>query len=410
MSKQSLLIKETNKLQTVVHFLNSKGRKSRKTYVTYSIALAHFQTFLSESEYCDYNIETILAPLLQGNINVYKLLDKFVGYLVDGNRKLSYQSIVVYIAGVKSYLEFSDVDISSQKFKKMVTLPSKQKRSKQAIDAEDIRNILTACTNVRLKTLLLVLASSGMRVGEALSLRNSDVNFDQAPTAIHVRAENTKTNQERDIYISDEAASELRKFIDSRYGTKDEYNKYPNHLIFTKRTLKRETVDTRMLYVRVHDQFVKLLEKIDMNKRNDGQVRRKITFHSLRTFVKSTIATHTTSDFSEYYLGHSYSTYWNIKESERRELYIKCMKYLTFLDYPTVESIGKDFESKLEERDHEVASLIENIKSLETEKERMVSKFNESELKRSKELKDFRQEMEDKLRKILAKVDVAKLK
>src|SRR5918994_5398435 len=35
----------------------------------------------------------------------------------------------------------------------------------------------------------------------------------------------------------------------------------------------------------------------------------------------------------------------------RIELYKKCMKYLTFLDYPTVESVGKDFESKLEEQE-----------------------------------------------------------
>jgi hypothetical protein len=34
-----------------------------------------------------------------------------------------------------------------------------------------------------------------------------------------------------------------------------------------------------------------------------------------------------------------------------KELYQKCMKYLTFLDYPTVESVGQDFESKLEEQE-----------------------------------------------------------
>lgn len=389
MPKQSLLIKETNELQTVKNFLNSKGRKSNKTHVTYSISLSHFQTFLSESEYSDHNVQTILTPLLKGHTNVYKLLDKFVGYLVDRKTKLSYQSIVVYIAGVKSYLEYNDVDISSNKFKKMVTLPSKQKRSKQAIDANDIRNILSSCTNDRLKSLLLVLASSGMRVGEALSLRNTDVNFDESPTKIHIRAENTKTNQERDVYISDEATRDLKKFINSRYDAKEEYKKYPNHLIFAKRNLKRETVDTRMLYVRLHDQFVKLLEKVDMNKRNDGQVRRKITFHSLRTFVKSTIATHINTDFSEFYLGHSYSTYWNIKESERRELYIKCMKYLTFLDYPTVAAIGKDFESKLEERDREIDQI---------------------KIKHNRELQELKQEMESRLKKIVAKIDIARLK
>jgi integrase len=350
----TLLIRETNELETVKQFLKSKGRKSNKTKTIYSIALSHFQTFLHNSEYSNYNIETIIGPLADGKINVYTLMDKFVGYLDDRKIKLSYQSVVVYIAGVKSYLEYYDVDISSNKFRKKVTLPSKEMRSKEPIDAEDIRAILLACTSVRLKALLLVLASSGCRVGEALSLRNGEVNFDQSPTIIHIRAENAKTKQERDVYISNEASRELKKFIHSRYGVKDEYREYPNHFIFTKRNLKRETVDTRMLYVRLHDQFIKLLDKVEKNQRNDGRTRRNITFHSLRSFVKSVISIHTTQDYSEWFLGHSYSTYWNIKESERRELYKKCEKYLTFLDYPTVENIGRDFEARLEERDKEI--------------------------------------------------------
>lgn len=81
---------------------------------------------MHKSEYRNYNIETILAPLTEGKVNVYTLPDKFVGYLVDRKTKFSYQSIAVYIAGVKSYLEFNDVDISSTKFRKKVTLPSKQ--------------------------------------------------------------------------------------------------------------------------------------------------------------------------------------------------------------------------------------------------------------------------------------------
>ena len=85
--------------------------------------------------------------------------------------------------------------------------------------------------------------------------------------------------------------------------------------------------------------------------RLEGHLRRKITFHSFRTYVKSQIAVHINSDYSEWFLGHSGSTYWNIPENQRIELYKKCMKYLTFLDYPTVESVGKDFESKLEEQE-----------------------------------------------------------
>ena len=145
MSKVStLLIRETNELETVKQFLSSNGRKSPQTKTIYSIALSHFQTFLQKSEFRNYNAETILIPLAEGKINVYSLFDRFVVYLVDIKPKLSYQSISVYIAGVKSYLEYYDVDISSNKFRKKVTLPSKEKRSKEAIDAEDIRSILLA--------------------------------------------------------------------------------------------------------------------------------------------------------------------------------------------------------------------------------------------------------------------------
>ena len=40
------------------------------------------------------------------------------------------------------------------------------------------------------------------------------------------------------------------------------------------------------------------------------------------------------------------------------------MKYLTFLDYPTVESVGADFESKLQERDKEIDQLKNGMEEL----------------------------------------------
>lgn len=46
------------------------------------------------------------------------------------------------------------------------------------------------------------------------------------------------------------------------------------------------------------------------------------------------------------------------------------MKFLTFLDFNTVESVGKDFEAKLEQRDQEVLSLVEKVKQLEQKLER----------------------------------------
>ena len=54
--------------------------------------------------------------------------------------------------------------------------------------------------------------------------------------------------------------------------------------------------------------------------REDGNnKRRKITLHSFRRYVKSTISDLGYQDFSEYFIGHSGSTYWTKKESEKAE-------------------------------------------------------------------------------------------
>jgi hypothetical protein len=63
---------------------------------------------------------------------------------------------------------------------------------------------------------------------------------------------------------------------------------------------------------------------------------------------KGVISNQVNQDYSEWFLGHSKSPYYTIKEQERREIYTtKCMKYLTFLDYTTLEATGKNIEAKL---------------------------------------------------------------
>jgi len=58
------------------------------------------------------------------------------------------------------------------------------------------------------------------------------------------------------------------------------------------------------------------------------------------------------------FLGHAKSSYWTKKEEARREIYkTKIMKYLTFLDYQTLETTGKNIEKKLVEKEIEIESL-----------------------------------------------------
>jgi hypothetical protein len=53
--------------------------------------------------------ETISEPLNKNAINVYELLDNFVSFLIT--LKLSAESIKLYMAVVRSYLAYYDIDI-----------------------------------------------------------------------------------------------------------------------------------------------------------------------------------------------------------------------------------------------------------------------------------------------------------
>ena len=55
------------------------------------------------------------------------------------------------------------------------------------------------------------------------------------------------------------------------------------------------------------------------------------------------------ADFSEWFIGHSGSTYWTKKDAEKAEIFRKIEPYLTFLNIPQLERHGADIQSKVEE-------------------------------------------------------------
>jgi integrase len=157
--------------EKVDNFLDSRARNSKATKYTYKYGLQHFDKFLEvEGEKFPYgglNIETILVPLVKKEIDGYALLDSFVSYLTKF--PISNYSIISYMTSVKSYLQYYDIDILPYKYKLRVTVPKEYHEEEHSINQADIREILKACNNLRLKAYLYVLASCGARANEALA-------------------------------------------------------------------------------------------------------------------------------------------------------------------------------------------------------------------------------------------------
>ena len=246
-------------------------------------------------------------PLLrQNDIDVYKLLNSFVTYLQNETKNggnLTLKSIENYIVAVRSYFQYSDVDISPAKFKYRVSLPPVYHEDEEDIDSTDIKEILNHCANRRLKAYLLVLASGGMRAVEGLAIRECDIDFSginfsdpndrNIPAVIRIRKEYSKTRTERHIFISNEAARYLHYWIEWKYRDRHAENKQLRNRVRNRDDLIFSTVnyvpgDTRNrdlngLYTKVLIEFQKVLKTVGfVTRKQDGVYKRhNVTFHSL---------------------------------------------------------------------------------------------------------------------------------
>lgn len=372
------------KLPRVQQFLTSKQRGSIYHNISYKTALVYLQQFVV-IKYSGLNLDNIIDSIKPGNIDVYTLLDEFVAHLQT--KRLSQATINQYMTYTKSYLQYHDVDIVTHKFKKRVIIPKIPKEDEIPIDQNDIRTILLQTHNRRLKTYLLVLATSGVRAIEACAIRVCDINFNESPTRIHVRANYTKTKRARDIYISDEASQYLRQWIEYRFRivlkkTKNIDREISESLVFQVYDIDIYTTTPQSIYKKLVQQFHNVLVRVDFDQRKDGMPqRRQITLHSFRRFVKTTIADSPAgSDYSEWFLGHTKSSYYVSKPAVRADIYrTKCMKYLTFLEYSTLEATGKSLEARMGEFEKEKQIMSqkheEEIRELREQTDRKLSEI-----------------------------------
>jgi integrase len=239
----------------------------------------------------------------------------------------------------------------------------------------------------------MLLASTGLRATEALSIRLKDLDFESYQQAkVTIRGEYTKTKVDRYVFLTKEVQNQIKNWLEYKYRKRrvcgrdkntgkltDEYRipeKNFDDLIFSVYTNNNSAVrnknknKNRLPRSRPHnnyyymvDLFAKTLDRIGMGSREESnERRRKITLHSMRRFVKTTISDLGYSDYSEWFIGHSGSTYWRKKDNEKAEIFKKIEPYLTFLNVPQLERQGADFQTKIEELQLINQSLRENDK------------------------------------------------
>ena len=179
----------------------------------------------------------------------------------------------------------------------------------RAIDPEDIQALLKAITNLRDRTLILLLLRTGMRIGELLTTKLVDLNLSQRRIEIF---EAPKNRVGRVVYISDDVLWALKQWLEQR--------KYDSAYIFYG-------YRGRMLsYEAARCMFKKYLSKA-------GLAHKGYTLHALRhTFASELLNAGMRLECLQQLLGHSSiemtRRYARLTDNTRREEYFKAMQII----------------------------------------------------------------------------------
>jgi integrase len=108
------------------------------------------------------------------------------------------------------------VVIDPVRFRAKVVMPRVEDPDDRAPTLEELRGILS-WGKMRTKTLIIVMATSGMRLGEAKALKIGNIEFDSRPRRITLSPKVAKkTGKGRTVYITDEATEYLKRYLEER--------------------------------------------------------------------------------------------------------------------------------------------------------------------------------------------------
>ena len=289
-------------------------------------------------------------------------LDKFVRFMSKDHDDIqvntystfkakSPRTIRLYFTFVKTYLRVvHGVRVTNEDIKDYVIFPKHMKEARKAISIDTLKLLFGKCDPER-RALYYCLISSGMRLGEALSLKKSSFHIKENPIRISIEAEDTKTREARETYISSEAWERIKPVYESK---KDGERVFLNFADIPKGVFGEDRY------------FQRLRDRLGLTERYHKSVRAVVNIHAFRSYFITKASMKHGSDYSHAISGHgSYlKEYIRIPPEERGR------KYLTLEPDLLVESVKVQSEKTKD-------TIIEN---LESQMEELMNKMKRIEL------------------------------
>lgn len=245
------------------------------------------------------------------------------------------KTVRLYGQTVLMYLRECGIDIPERHLRRIKrSLPANHPISREAeLDANKIR-ILLQHSDLRMKAIITIALSSGMRIGEILKFKTTDISFETKPVEIYLSGDITKTKQPRKVFISSQAADYLKEWLAETDAEKKDQICFP---------YSTSTEITRLK---------KLLKKCDLYDKDTRTGRTTIHFHLFRKYFLTEFKLVASADAAEELAGHKGyldESYRRLTQKQLREEYLKAETRLTIDIDGYSDEISDDAEDEISE-------------------------------------------------------------
>lgn len=209
-----------------------------------------------------------------------------------------------YPSHVLTWFEFHGIDVPAGD-RKMIfrrgrpMVPASE--DEEHIDHATIRKIIEF-SHPQMRALILTLASSGMRLGEALSIKTGDLSLDETPARIRLHPQYCKTGIGRTVFISTEAAAVLKEWMQYR----------PQYVANKRGPVSCRVDDGRVFPFNdsaALEMWTLALQRAGLYRRDASTNRLTIHPHGLRKFYRRFLPTGSTNakgiELTEKLMGHA---------------------------------------------------------------------------------------------------------
>tara|TARA_R110002051_G_scaffold271392_1_gene331765 strand:+ start:615 stop:1772 length:1158 start_codon:yes stop_codon:yes gene_type:complete len=331
-----------------------KTRGAETTQSNARVALNMFDHFC-QSTYDKTGDQVVLDLELickqDGNYDrVFKLVNSFIMWLAEDHPELRINmcnkimsvskhhpsTIIRYVSSIRQFLEeFGQIEFSERRYKRLVKLPKIIDQELEPFRANQIREFVDQASRKR-KPLYMTLKDSGMRIGEAMQIKRSDIDLESNPVKIEIRAEYTKTKQSRTTFVTRETKPFLVRLV------KDMGD---NDLVFTKNPNVNQSVNTEeTLFARTRD-------RLGYTQRYSHNNRFKLNLHAFRAFTATQLAEAYSEEFGHGFIGHKgYLKQYIRNKDQLAKKYLQAENFLMIYEHVEVVDSSekvKDLEGEI---------------------------------------------------------------